>query len=201
LLRAAGHIWVVDETPESADAIIVLGDDNYEGDRAMRGAELFKAGWAPRVIASGRYLRPYASIAELEEHDLKDRGVPAGAVVRLAHRAANTREECVAIGQLLSEHGWKRVLLVTSNYHTRRARYVCAREFPGGTALHTMAAQDRDYDPEKWWWNRLGVGIFFHESVGMVLTMWEMRHDAVRTTGTGLFGGVLTLSALRHFRA
>ena len=72
--RAASGSWTKD--PRAADAIVMLGDDNYDADRATRAAELFKAGWAPRVIASGRYLRPYASIAELEEHDLIDRGVP-----------------------------------------------------------------------------------------------------------------------------
>ena len=201
LLRLAGNIWIVDQSPQTSDAIVMLGDDNYSGDRAARAAELFKAGWAPRVVASGRYLRPYASIAELEAHDLADRGVPAGAVVRLAHRAGDTREECVEISQLLSSHGWKRVLLVTSSYHTRRARYICARVFPSGTVLHVVAAQDSEYDPGQWWWNRRGINIFFHESVGMLVTLWEMRHDEVRTTGSGLFSGVLTLSSLRRIQA
>jgi uncharacterized SAM-binding protein YcdF (DUF218 family) len=196
VLRLAGHAWIVDQPPQASDAIVMLGDDNYNGDRAARAAELFKAGWAPRVIASGRYLRPYASIAELEAHDLGDRGVTPGSVVRLAHHAENTREECVLIGQLLEAHGWKRVLLVTSNYHTRRARYICARELPEGTSLHVVAAQDSEYDPDKWWWNRLGVNLFLHESVGMFVAMWEMRHNEVRTSGSGLFGRVLTLSSL-----
>ena len=91
LLRMVGSFWVVDESPEASDAIVVLGDDNYAADRAARAAELFRSGRAPRVIASGRYLRPYASIAQLEEHDLTDRGVPASAIVRLEHHAQNTR--------------------------------------------------------------------------------------------------------------
>src|SRR3984957_6202279 len=102
LMRMAGNFWVIDEGPVAADAIVILGDDNYQADRATRAAELIKAGWAPRVIASGRYLRPYASIAELEEHDLVDRGVPQTAVVRFAHRAENTRDEAMAISQLIS---------------------------------------------------------------------------------------------------
>jgi uncharacterized SAM-binding protein YcdF (DUF218 family) len=196
LLRLAGSVWVVDQSPQTSDAIVILGDDNYNGDRATRAAELFKAGWAPRVVASGRYLRPYASVAELEAHDLSDRGVPTTAVVRLAHRAADTREECVEISRLLSSHGWKRVLLVTSNYHTRHSRYICARLFPSGTVLQVVAARDSEYDPEKWWWNRAGVKIFFHESVGMLVALWEMRRDKVHTVETGLFDRVLTLSSL-----
>jgi uncharacterized SAM-binding protein YcdF (DUF218 family) len=182
LMRMAGDFWTVDEGPVAADAIVILGDDNYSGDRATRAAELLKAGWAPRIVASGRYLRPYASIAELEEHDLTDRGVPASAIVRFAHRAENTRDEALAISQLISSRGWKRIIVVTSNFHTRRSHYICERAFPAGTVLRVVAAHDSDFDPDNWWRTRLGIKIFTHELVGMVVAIWEMRHDDQRTS-------------------
>ena len=181
LLRFAGGVWIVNEPPQPSDAIVMLSDDNFEGDRAAEAADLFKAGWAPRVIASGRYLRPYAGIVELETHDLESRGVPAIAIVPLGQRATDTREECIAIGQLLSSHGWKRVLLVTSNYHTRRAEYLCQRALAQGTALRVVSAPDTEYDPNTWWQTRGGVKIFFHELVGLPVAMWEMRHQGIQT--------------------
>jgi uncharacterized SAM-binding protein YcdF (DUF218 family) len=187
LLRLAGGFWIVDEAPAKADAIILLGDDNFNADRAARAAQLYRAGWAPRVVASGRYLRPYASIAELEEHDLEDRGVPASDVVRFTQKAENTRDETAALAQLISSRGWKRVLLVTSNYHTRRSRYLAERQFPAGTTLHVVAAPDSDYDPQDWWRTSNGLKIFAHECLGMLLSMWEMRHQGVQTTEDGLF--------------
>jgi len=185
LLRLAGGFWVVDEGTAASDAIVVLGDDNYNGDRVSRAAEILRAGWAPRIIASGRYLRPYASIAELEEHDLTSRGVPASAIVRFAHHAENTREEAAAIGQLISSRGWKRIILVTSNYHTRRSRYIAERTFPQGTILRVVAARDSEYDPDNWWRTRAGVKIFAHEFVGMIVALWEMRHSDVQTSESG----------------
>jgi uncharacterized SAM-binding protein YcdF (DUF218 family) len=187
LLRLAGSFWVVDEQPESSDAIVILGDDNFHADRAARAAELFKAGWAPRVIASGRLLRRYASVAELEQHDLSDRGVPVSAVVELAHSATDTREEAMAISQLLASRRWKRVIVVTSSYHTRRSRYICERSFPAGTILRVVAARDSEYNPDDWWDTRQGLKIFFHEAVGMPVAMWELRHNSVQTSGPGLF--------------
>jgi len=182
LLELAGSFWVVDQTPAASDAIVMLGDDNFSGDRATRAAELFKAGMAPRVVASGRYLRSYATIAELEQHDLTDRGVSADAVIRLEHRAEDTREEAAAIAQLISARGWKRILLVTSNYHTRRALYICQRTFPPGTILLVVSAPDSEYDPHSWWRTRTGLKIFGHEAVGMIVAMWEMRHSEVQTS-------------------
>jgi uncharacterized SAM-binding protein YcdF (DUF218 family) len=182
LLGMAGSFWVVSDKPAPSDAIAILGDDNFQGDRATRAAELFKAGMAPRIIASGRYLRPYATIAELEQHDLIDRGVPPGAIVRLDQHAENTRDEAYAIAQLISARGWKRIILVTSNYHTRRARYICERAFPARTILLVVAAPDSEYDPHSWWHTRAGAKIFAHEFAGMLLAMWEMRNTSARTT-------------------
>src|SRR5579863_4426673 len=182
LMRLAGSFWTVDERPVAADAIVILGDDNYSGDRATRAAELLKAGWAPRIVASGRYLRPYISIADLEQHDLTNRGAPASAIVRFPNRARNTREECTALSQLLAERGWKHVLLVTSSYHTRRAGYICSRLLPSGTELHVVAAPDSQFNPDDWWQSRQGEKIFFHEVVGFVAAAWELRHRSVQTT-------------------
>ena len=182
LLRLAGGFWIVDDGPAYSDAIVILGDDNYGGDRAAKAAELFKAGWAPHVVASGRFLRPYASITDLEEHDLKNDGVPEQAIVRFQHHAANTKEEAEALRQLILQQGWKRILLVTSSYHTRRARYICARTFPAGTVLRVISAPDSEYDPNHWWETRRGLVIFSHEFVGMFVAMWEMRHQDVQTS-------------------
>lgn len=180
LLRVAGEFWVVDDGPVASDAIAMLGDDNYAGDRATRAAELLKMGWAPRVIASGRFLRPYASVAALEEHDLMDRGVPKSAIFRFEHSATDTREEAIDIGRLMAEHGWKRIIVVTSNYHTRRARYIFERALPPGTVLRVVPAADSEYDPRVWWQHRQSLKLFAHEFVGMFVAMWEMRHEDAR---------------------
>jgi vancomycin permeability regulator SanA len=175
LLRAAGEWFIVDELPQPYDAIVVLGDDNYPADRATRAAELYKERWAPRVIASGHYLRPYASVADLERRDLMERGVPAEAIVPFANFAANTREEAYAVRGLLRQKGWRRVLVVTSNYHTRRARYIYRRVLDPGMEGRVMAARDSGFDPGAWWESRFGLKVFFRECAAMLVTFVEMR--------------------------
>ena len=182
ILRFAGDFWVMDETPQVSDVIVILSDDNYEASRATRAAQLFKSGMAPRILASGRLLRPYAGIAELMEHDLKVQGVPANAIVPLAHRGTNTREEAVADAQEIASHGWKKVLLVTSNYHTRRADYIFARTLPKGTELRVVSAPDSEYDPGSWWEHRTGLKRFLYETAGYLVCLWELRHSEVHTS-------------------
>src|SRR6185437_7774161 len=79
------------------------------------------------------------------------------------------------------------VILVTSNYHTRRSRYICERLFPAGTVLRVVAARDSEYNPEQWWQTRQGIKIFFHEFIGLPETMWELRHYSVQTSEPGVF--------------
>ncbi len=182
LLRVAGSFWIVDEAPATADAIVILGDDNFFAERAERAAQLYRAGDAPRVVASGRYLRPYATIADLMLHDLKERGVPESAIIRFPHRAVNTQEEAVENAHLIHERGWKKILLVTSNYHTRRSRYIFERVLPPGTGLQVVSAPDTDYNPDNWWESHRGRSIFFHEFAGMLAAWWENRHSSVDTS-------------------
>lgn len=174
LMRAAGGWWQVEDRPERADAILVLGDDNFGGERAGKAAELFRDGMAPLVVASGRMLRPYAGIAELIERDLQARGVPAGAILRFPQRAGNTREEAEALRDLVAGRGWRRVLLVTSNYHTRRARYIFRKVFPAQVTVLTISARDSDYDPDRWWETRQGRKLFFLETAGYLAAVWEL---------------------------
>jgi uncharacterized SAM-binding protein YcdF (DUF218 family) len=182
LLRFAGEFWIVDDAPESSDVIIVLSGDNYDAVRAARAAALFRAGLAPHVVATGRSLRSYATTTDLMKRDLLDHGLPAAAIIPLTHRADNTRDEAVAVSEFVHSHGWKKILLVTSNYHTRRSEYIYQRTLPPGTQLRVISAPDIEYDPQSWWRTREGLKIFFHEVGGYIAALWEMRHNDVRTT-------------------
>ena len=182
LLRFAGEFWIVDDAPENSDAIVVLSGDNFDAVRASRAAALFRSGLAPRVVATGRSLRSYASTTDLMKRDLVDHGVPAAAIIALNHRAEDTRDEALVVSELAASHGWKKILLVTSNYHTRRSEYIYERSLPPGTQLRVIGAPDNDYDPQSWWRTSEGVRIFFHEFGGYLHALWEMRHEDVRTT-------------------
>ena len=182
LLRFAGEFWIVDDAPESSDVIIVLSGDNYDAVRAARAAALFRAAMAPHVVATGRSLRSYATTTDLMKRDLADHGVPATAIIPLTHRADNTRDEAVAVSEFVASHHWKKILLVTSNYHTRRSEYIYERTLPPGTQLRVISAPDIEYDPQSWWRTREGLKIFFHEAGGYIAALWEMRHSDVRTT-------------------
>ena len=184
ILRFAGESWVVEDPLSRADAIIVLSDDNFYADRATHAADLYRHGMAPIVVASGRRLRPNAGIAELMEHDLIERGVPKDKILRVSHNAENTREEAQAMAQQALERKWRSVIVVTSNYHTRRARYIFLRVFPSQTLVRVSGAHDGDFDPDHWWQTRKSLKEFTRELAGMVVAMWELRGQPKASANT-----------------
>jgi uncharacterized SAM-binding protein YcdF (DUF218 family) len=196
LMRLAGQLWLVNDPAVQADAMIVLGDDNYDGDRAAHAADLYRMGLAPIVVASGRSLRPYAGIAEMIEHDLESRGVPSASIVKFSHRGENTREEAEALAGLIAGRGWKRILVVTSNYHARRARFIYERTLPTGVSVHVSGAHDSEFDPSRWWETRQGQKLFLNEVLGYVAARWEFRRKTAAPAGATLLipnaGGFLS---------
>jgi vancomycin permeability regulator SanA len=156
---------------------VILSDDDFTADRATRAADLYHDGWAPHVVGSGRWLRPYLSIADLMQRDLEARGVPREAITPFAHNAPDTLEELKGIRDFVQQHRWNRIMIVTSNYHTRRTRYLCDHIFPADVHVLVESAPDHDYDPDSWWKTRMGLRTFFHEWVGMIVAFWEVHHQ------------------------
>jgi uncharacterized SAM-binding protein YcdF (DUF218 family) len=177
IFRGIGEGWVVEDALEHADAILVLSDDNFYADRATRASQVYRQGLASLVVASGRRLRPYAGIAELIEHDLIERGVPKDKILKVAHDADNTREEAKTLAQVAKQKRWRSVIVVTSNFHTRRARYIFSHVFPQDVSVRVTGARDGDFDPESWWEKRISVKDLVREMAGMVVAIWEQHRD------------------------
>jgi uncharacterized SAM-binding protein YcdF (DUF218 family) len=178
IMRYSAESWIVDAPAPHADAILLLGDDNFYADRATRAAELIRQGAAPIVVASGRRLRPGASITDLLQHDLIERGVPKEKIVVFAQDADSTAEEAAALARFSSEHHFRSAILVTSNYHTRRARYIFEKVFPSSSAISVAAARDGDFDPDHWWEKRKSEELFAHEIAGMLVAFWDFHFSS-----------------------
>ena len=120
----------------TAGAIAVLGGSLAPGipprhgpelvdasDRILHAARLYRAGKAPLVVPSGGRL-PWSVASRSEAAEMADLlvewGVPRAAILEEG-KARTTAENAVEIVKLLRARGIKRVLLVTSSLHMRRA--------------------------------------------------------------------------------
>src|SRR5271157_3546022 len=95
-----------------ADVLVVLGGGSHE--RPARAAELFRSGAAPKIIVSGR------GDFAVNRQVLVAAGVPASAI-QVEPRSNSTKENAAFSIALLRALGARRVIVVTSWYHSRRA--------------------------------------------------------------------------------
>jgi uncharacterized SAM-binding protein YcdF (DUF218 family) len=91
---------------------------------------------------------------------LRRAGVPDSAVqvIAPARPVTSTREEATAFVAFARAHAVRRVLLVTSEFHSRRARWTL-RHVPGGERLEVVSTPIRDwaFGPEDWWRHERGL--------------------------------------------
>jgi uncharacterized SAM-binding protein YcdF (DUF218 family) len=102
----------------------------------------------------------------------KRKGFPAALfrpVVIPKEEAVSTRTEASYLGDYLKKNGVHSILLVTSNFHTRRAQSLWLKANPW-LNLAVVAAPDRYFTPETWWKTRAGKKTFLYEWLKTVNT-------------------------------
>jgi uncharacterized SAM-binding protein YcdF (DUF218 family) len=164
LLAAAAKFLIEDDGPRKAGAIVVLGGDEF-GDRTLQGAALAKAGYAPFVIVSGPPgLISYASADEIKFAEQHGYSASLFREAHLPDSAESTRTEADFLGNYLKAQGIRSILLVTSNFHTRRAAKLWRSENPAISVTVVPSVDPRHlFTPETWWKTRAGRKIFLYE--------------------------------------
>jgi uncharacterized SAM-binding protein YcdF (DUF218 family) len=176
LLGAAAVAWLLiyggryldhEDPLQHADAIFVLAGTRVE--RPLEAVDLYNAGYAPIIVLSpgrpepGEFLLRqrgirFPSEVELEREAIVQSGVPENAVIGTNGYVDNTAQEANLLRAMVKAHGWHRVIIVTSKYHTRRAAYAFRRGLWDTDASVIMRASRYDSsDPARWWHIRADV--------------------------------------------
>jgi len=172
LLRWGSALLVADDPPHGpVDAAVVLqGSITGEKARIDGAVDLLRRGVAGRALLSvpkesywGQSIPPIAR-TYLERNygkDLADRVdfcETGGAV-------DSTLQEAHAISPCIREHHWQSIVIVTSNYHTRRAGMIWRGVTKNDSELHLSI--EGVPDPEfrqPWWRHRQSAKIWVMES-------------------------------------
>jgi uncharacterized SAM-binding protein YcdF (DUF218 family) len=164
-LAVYGGRYLQHEDPlQKADVIFVLAGTRAE--RLLEGYHLYLEGYAPVILLSPGRVEPgeallkargirFPSDHELASDVLVQLGVPPGAIQAPGHSVDNTAQEANLLRARVQSHGWKRVIVVTSKFHTRRSGFAFRRGLEGTGASVVMRASRFDpADPANWWRTR-----------------------------------------------
>jgi uncharacterized SAM-binding protein YcdF (DUF218 family) len=164
-LPLVGYALIHDDGPAKADIAVVLAGDFY-GHRIVKAGELVRDGYVPLVLVSGP-----EGIYGVHESDLAiplavRHGFPAEWFAAFPNQAHSTLEEAEVILPELRRRNVKSFLLVTTDFHTARARRIylkVERDQGGGPQFRTVAAPDEFFRPDSWWHNRQAEKTVFFE--------------------------------------
>jgi len=177
LVLAALAVWVVSESgrflvvddPQKADAILVLAGENEH--RLARAVELMQRGYAPRIFLDvSQNERVFGTDVVQLAQAWVGKQPQASALSICPITGLSTKAESFESAQCLRRAAVHSVLLVTSDFHTRRARSIYRKEQPEFT-FFVAASPDATQFGERWWQHRQWAKTNFDE--WFRLLWWE----------------------------
>ena len=165
--RQTGRFLDAEDPLQKGDALFVLAGSRME--RALEAADLYQEGWAPvsvmthqppdsgitALTARGIALPPDEVVAR---DALIRYGIPAQAFILPPGIHDNTAQEARTLRTMATERGWRRVIVVSSKFHLRRAAYAMWRELRGSGITVVMRGSRYDPgDPPRWWQTRRDI--------------------------------------------
>jgi hypothetical protein len=149
--RNAGQILVID-APEPSDVIVVLAGETDR--RPAHALELLHKGLAPRVVID---VPAQTKVYDSMQIDLAQKYIQslpnADSISICPIWGLSTRAEAHDVANCLANRRAERVLIVTSDFHTRRALSIFRHELPG-KSFSTGAARDPMQFGTRWWMHR-----------------------------------------------
>jgi uncharacterized SAM-binding protein YcdF (DUF218 family) len=168
-LASSGEFLVINQ-PQKSEVIVVLAGETEQ--RPARGLELLTQGLAPRLLLD---VPAETKIYRWNQLELAERYVqelPQAASVSLCSiHARSTKGEARDVSLCLESIGAHSVLLVTSDFHTRRALSTFKRTLPHYEFSVAAAFDEREFGI-RWWRRRQWAKVNFDE--WMRLIWWTL---------------------------
>lgn len=158
------------DDPAPSDAIVLLlgGTDH----RPAKVAELYRRHLAQRVLMAGARPRPVLSRDETAENQkvMIRAGVPQEAIQILPGIATSTRDEALLVRDYVrSDPSIRRIVVVTSAFHTARARWIFRKVLrDSGVEVRTAAVDHPDFNETNWYTRDESLVVYFSEALKSV---------------------------------
>ena len=173
ILRATGDALVKEDRNAKGDALYVLGGAVVE--RALAAKRFMDEGVAPVLVCTGSnspdVLRLYGlqrSEAEISRRVAVLAGVPE-VLTSVLEEGTSTWEEALAVRDHALINGYDTVVVVTTEFHTRRVSRVFNKVLsPAGLTVMVRAAPSARYNPACWWTSEEGLLMVNNEYVKLL---------------------------------
>lgn len=145
-----------------AGAVVILSGD-WCLDREAKAVELHKEGLANKIIrvlerdsrkfdAARSLFNSNAAQKEVYVRYFEERGIPADAIIMGEAVATSTFDELGAARRIALEDGLDSIIIVTSDYHMRRALMSARWVFRNDNIkVYNASVYSKRFNPGRWW--------------------------------------------------
>ena len=96
--------------------------------------------------------------------------------------ATSTFDEAQDALSYAKEKDWKRIIIVTDMFHTRRASFAFDKIFKGsGIKVQVAGAPNEVFSLENWWKSDRGIMAYFGETIKFpIYLLWDTEPELVK---------------------
>jgi hypothetical protein len=161
----AGGFLVLD-APRKSDVIVVLAGETDR--RPERARELLAQGYGRRIVLDVPTENKIYEFTQLQLAQKYAQDLPEAASISVCPiEGLSTKDESRDAAKCIAKAGGGTVLIVTSDFHTRRALSVFRREVPGHE-YSVAASRDEAQFGVRWWTHRQWAKIFVDEWLRLI---------------------------------
>jgi hypothetical protein len=161
----AGYVLVVD-SPQPSDVILVLAGETDH--RPLRAIQLLDQGYARRIVLDVPADAKDFGFSEIELAQRYVEKFPEVAAISICPIVGlSTKDESHDAEKCLERESGTRILLVSSEFHTRRALSVFQHELHGKSFSIAAASDGREFG-ERWWQHRQWAKTCAYEWVRLI---------------------------------
>lgn len=182
ILTEVADLLVVNDRLQPADVIFLLNGDYNT--RPFYASDLYKQGLAP-VVVIARSENLLAAELGLVPNDtdiavgvMEKLGVPVEKIIvlQVPGGVTSTFDEAIVLRRYIETNNIHTVILVTSAFHTRRAKWIFDRELSGlPLTLEMAAAPHYGFNATNWWRSESGLITLNNEYVKLVYYFFKYR--------------------------
>jgi uncharacterized SAM-binding protein YcdF (DUF218 family) len=173
LMSFAAKMWIVDDVPGKADAVVVLGGGLDS--RPSFAADLYHRGLVPLVLVSDVRDGP-ATVAGVLPREttiaislLEKEGVPASAIQTFGQRVTSTNDESHGVHAWVQEHPLHCLMIPTDPFHTRRVKWLFSRDLKDlKVGVSVPSIPNTRYNPLEWWQSEEATISFQNEIIKLI---------------------------------
>jgi uncharacterized SAM-binding protein YcdF (DUF218 family) len=182
ILTGIANYLIINDRLQPADAIFLLNSE-YDT-RPFRASELYKQGLAPVIVIARAQNTSVVDLGlipndtEISVGVMEKLGVPPEKIIILPFPGGvnSTFDEAAALKQYLEATQLQRIILVTSAFHTRRARWIFKKTLAGLPVTIEMAPVPYvGFDQNNWWKDETGLITLNNEYIKLVYYFFTYR--------------------------